>query len=102
MAQKIVRTGKISVELACKMFSISSTCYRYKPKLKKETLVVPQRINAYWSMDFVHDQLENGRQYILLNIIDDFNREELDIEVDFSLPAMRVIRTYGSNNSMER
>ena len=43
-------------------------------------------------MDFMHDQLEDGRSFRLLNIIDDFNREGLAIEVDFSLPAERVVR----------
>ncbi|AJI96041.1 integrase core domain protein [Yersinia ruckeri] len=41
----------------------------------------------------MHDQLSDGRSVRLLNIIDDFNREALAIEVDFSLPASRVIRT---------
>jgi putative transposase len=40
----------------------------------------------------MHDQLQNGRQYRLFNVIDDFNREGLTIEVDFSLPAERVVR----------
>ena len=44
-------------------------------------------------MDFMHDQLEDERSFRLLNIIDDFNREGLAIEVDFSLPSERVIRT---------
>lgn len=39
------------------------------------------------------DTLWNGRRYRLLNIIDEFNREILDIEVDTSLPALRVIQT---------
>ena len=50
-------------------------------------------INDSWSMDFMHDQLNDGRSYRLLNVIDDFNREGLGIEVDFSLPAERVIRS---------
>ncbi len=50
-------------------------------------------INDSWSMDFMHDQLNDGRTYRLLNVIDDFNREGLGIEVDFSLPAERVIRS---------
>ena len=41
----------------------------------------------------MHAQLVHGRSYRLLNVIDDFNREGLAIEVDFSLPAQRVIRT---------
>lgn len=44
-------------------------------------------------MDFMHDQLSDERSYRLLNVIDDFNREGLGIEVDLSLPAERVIRT---------
>ena len=39
------------------------------------------------------DQLSDGRSFRLLNVIDDFNREALGIEIDFSLPSERVIRT---------
>jgi len=39
------------------------------------------------------DRLEDGRAFRLLNVLDDFNREGLGIEVDFSLPAERVIRS---------
>ena len=42
-------------------------------------------------MDFMHDRLEVGRAFRLLNVFDDFNREGLGIEVDYSLPAERVI-----------
>jgi len=45
-----------------------------------------------WSMDFMHDQLEDGRTFRLFNFIDDFNREAIGMEVDFSLPSERVIR----------
>jgi len=38
------------------------------------------------------DQLADGHAFCTLNVLDDFNREGLGIEVDFSLPAMRVIR----------
>lgn len=41
----------------------------------------------------MHDQLADGRSICVLNVIDDFNLEALGIEVDFSLPAERVIRT---------
>ena len=59
---------------------------------KPEPLTVPETCNEVWSMDFIHEQLEDGRSIWLLNVIDDFNREALVIEVDFSLPAHRVIR----------
>ena len=38
------------------------------------------------------DRLGDGRQFRLLNVLDDFNREGLGIEIDFSLPAERVVR----------
>lgn len=44
-------------------------------------------------MDFMHDQLADGRSIRVFDVIDDFNREALGIEVDFSLPSERVIRT---------
>lgn len=40
----------------------------------------------------MHDQLADGRSIRLFNVIDDFNREGLCIDVDFSLPSLRVIR----------
>ena len=39
------------------------------------------------------DRLADGRQFRLLNVLDDFNREGLGIEADFSLPAERVVRS---------
>jgi putative transposase len=60
---------------------------------KPDTQVVPLSINQVWSIDFMHDQLQDGRSIRLFNIIDDFNREALGIEVDFSLPSDRVIRS---------
>ena len=58
-----------------------------------ETLRVPEAINQVWSMDFMHDTLSDGRSYRLLNVIDDYNRGGLAMEVDFSLTSSRVIRT---------
>ena len=157
MAQAAVVNKAISIRLACSIFVVSETCYRYQAKLssenaliadwlvrlthnqrnwgfglcylylrnvkgykwnhkrvyriyrelelnlrikpkkrlvrqKPEPLAVPTTINHCWSMDFMHDQLIDGRSYRLFNVIDDFNREGLTIEVDFSLPASRVIR----------
>ena len=71
---------------------------RIKPKKRlvrdvPKVLTVPAAINLVWSMDFMHDRLEDGRTFRLLNVIDVFNRECLAIEVDFSLPGDRVVRT---------
>ena len=71
---------------------------RIKPKKrlkrdKPEPLAVPDVPNDTWSMDFMADQLADGRSIRTLNVLDDFNREGLCIEVDFSLPAERVVRS---------
>jgi putative transposase len=69
---------------------------RIKPKKrftrdKPESFSVPDNINQCWSMDFMHDYLQKCRKYRLFNVIDDFNREGLVMEIDYSLPAERVI-----------
>ena len=71
---------------------------RIKPKrrikrAKPDALMVPEGVNQSWSMDFMHDALTDGRGFRLFNVIDDYNREALTIEVDFSLPTARVIRS---------
>ena len=158
MAQKAVADKAVSIRLACCLFGISETCYRYQARLsgenaliadwllrltenqrnwgfglcflylrnvkrfgwnhkrayriyrelelnlrikprkrllreKPEPLAVPTTVNECWSIDFMHDQLGDGRSYRLFNVLDDFNREGLGIEVDLSLPADRVIRS---------
>jgi putative transposase len=157
MAKTALLVHGLNIRLACRIFGISETCYRYQPKLsdenaeiadwlvrithnqrnwgfglcflflrnvkgygwnhkrvyriyrelelnlrikpkkrivreKPEPLAVPESINQVWSMDFMHDSLQDGRTYRLFNVIDDFNREGLAIDVDFSLPAERVVR----------
>ena len=71
---------------------------RIKPRKRlvrkaPEPLAVPGSVNQVWSMDFMHDQLDNGRCFRVLNVIDDFNRGALGMEIDFSLPAERLIRS---------
>jgi putative transposase len=43
-------------------------------------------------MNFMSDALANGRKLRTLNVLDDFNRESLSIEIDYSLPTERLIR----------
>lgn len=66
---------------------------RHLKREKPDELAVPNLPNQVWSMDFMADRLEDGRAIRLLNVLDDFNREGLGIEVDFSLPSERVIRS---------
>ena len=70
---------------------------RVKPKTRlpvrqPRPLMVPAQANPSWSLDFMTDSLINGRAFRTLNVLADFNREALGIEVATSLPAERVIR----------
>lgn len=62
------------------------------PARVKNALFHPEQINQTWSIDFMSDSLWDGRKVRLLNIMDDCNREVLWIEVDTSLPTLRLIR----------
>lgn len=71
---------------------------RIKPKKRLPTrhpkpLVQPEKRNDSWSMDFMSDSLVCGRAFRTLNVIDDYNREALDIVIDTSLPAQQVLNT---------
>ena len=65
---------------------------RRLPARIREALFIPEGPNEVWSIDFMSDALVDGRKFRVLNVIDDFNRESLAIEIDTSLPARRVIR----------
>lgn len=158
MAKEVVLQRKVTIKLACQVFTLSESCYRDESKTceendqivdwllrltdnnrnwsfglcylylrnvkgfkwnrnrvyrihrelklnlrikprkrlvreKPEALSVSEQINEVWSMDFMQDQLESGRGIRLFNVIDDFNREALAIDIDFSLPEARVIRS---------
>jgi putative transposase len=55
-------------------------------------LAAPVRSNETWTMDFLQDALASGRKVRTLSIEDAYTREMLAIEVDTSLPALRVVR----------
>jgi len=61
------------------------------PARVKKPLLRPVYPNVTWSMDFMHNTLEDGKSVRSLNIIDDFNREILNITIDTSLPSARVV-----------
>lgn len=101
-------TFQISLGRACDVMDLSRSVYHYqskgRPHMKRKSkrrlparilqpLEVVGRINVSWSMDFMSDSLLSGRKFRVLNLLDDFNREALTIEVDTSLRAERVIRS---------
>jgi putative transposase len=61
-------------------------------RAERRRLLVPQAPNERWSMDFQHDLLATGQRFRTLNIVDDLTRECPAIEVDTSLPGVRVVR----------
>ena len=52
----------------------------------------PININKCWSLDFMTDALITGKIFRTANVIDDCNREALDILIAFSLPAKRITK----------
>jgi putative transposase len=76
---------------------------KFKKRLRREAptpLLQPIRPNQCWSMDFVHDRLMTGMAFRTFNVVDDFNREALAIEVDASLPSARITRVLDQLISM--
>ena len=60
---------------------------------KPDPLGETTAINQVWSMGFMSDSLADGRLLRTFNVIDDYNREGLNIDVDVSLPSERIIRS---------
>lgn len=60
---------------------------RVPVRLEKQTAM-----NRCWSVDFMSDALMSGQRFRTFNVLDDFSREVLAVEVDINLPAARVIR----------
>lgn len=58
----------------------------------RQPLPVPSRPGQRWSLDFVSDVFGAGRRFRILAVIDDFNRENLALVADTSLPGQRVAR----------
>lgn len=55
-------------------------------------LLVVARPNARWSLDFVHDQMANGRLLRILNVVDDVTHECLAAIPDTSISGHQVAR----------
>ena len=66
-----------------------------KPRLyrPRQPMVAPRALNTIWTADFMADALYGGRAFRTFNVLDEGNREALAIEIGFSIPTKRVIRT---------
>ncbi len=54
-------------------------------------LATPEALNQSWSVNFMHDVLVCSRRFRTFNVVGDFNRKALSIEIDLNLPALRVV-----------
>lgn len=57
---------------------------------RKKILELADNLNQIWSLDFMSGSVKN-KKFRAINIIDEFNREALDIRIDYSLSANKVI-----------
>ena len=97
----MVKEHRLSIRRACSAMEMARSLFYYEHKREDDSAIIdalhalPEKHPRYgfWSMDFMSDSLYSGRRYRLLNVIDEFNRELLDVAVDTSLPAVRVIKT---------
>ncbi|MBO0953346.1 IS3 family transposase [Fibrella forsythiae] len=60
------------------------------PDAVRQPLAKARACNQCWSLDFTSDTLTGGRKFRTLKVVDDYNREALGMEIDYSLPARRV------------
>ena len=82
------RTYRIYADLGMQV----RTKRRKKLVRPRVPLEVPMSANERWSMDFVHDQLSDGRRVRILNIVDDYSRVCVGQLVDLSISGSRVAR----------
>ena len=62
------------------------------PGRVKQPLLQPEGPGETWSLDFMSDVLTNKRKFRTFNVIDDYNRQAIAVEVAHSMPATTVTR----------
>jgi len=88
MVENRKRTYRLYTELGMQV----RTKRRKKLVRPRVPMAVPTRPNERWSMDFVHDQLADGRRIRVLNIVDDYSRVCVGQLVDLSISGVRLVR----------
>lgn len=58
----------------------------------RRPMLLPNRSNERWSLDFVSDAFTDGRRFRVLAVVDDYSRECLALVADTSLSGLRVTR----------
>ena len=79
-----------------RLYSLEGLQLRMKVRRRKRIAllrgkVVPAtRANQHWSMDFVHDQMLDGRKFRILTVIDQWSRESVMLEANYRLSGRSV------------
>lgn len=93
IAKKAVTERLACIRVECQAFCRNESSYCYERRFDAENPEVAiWSIRLVCSMDLMYDQLEDCGTFRLLNLIDDFKREAIGKEIDFSLQTVRVIR----------
>lgn len=88
LVQNRKRTYRLYTELGMQV----RTKKRKKLMRPRIPMSLPTRHNERWSLDFVSDQLANGRRFRVLNIVDDYSRVCVGQVVDLSISGIRMVR----------
>jgi putative transposase len=79
----------------CEMkLNLRRAATRRLPKRERVPLYVPEHPDMVWSADFMLDALICGRPFRTFNIVEDFNREAVHIEIDTSITSVRLARIF--------
>jgi len=74
-AENLVKNKKKTYRIYTEEGLQVRTKKRKKIQRLRIAIELPTRANQHWSMDFVSDQLANGRRFRVLNVVDNYTRE---------------------------
>jgi transposase InsO family protein len=74
---------------------------RRLPNRNPLPLTVPSSVNGCWSMDFMSDVLQHGHRFRTFNVMDDYNREVLGIDIK-GMRQLNGVFTQASNRRHQR
>jgi putative transposase len=92
---------KVGKKLVYRLYREEGLTLRYKPRRRRCAAANHRERgkatapNQVWSLDFVADQLADGRRFRALTVVDVFTRESLAIELGQSLKGDDAVRVLG-------